>query len=151
MEIATLVAAAAIAGTITISDGDNYNIEQYLKPDTKTVIIMKDLGGDIYRFERNAAILRAREIQVRIAGQCISACMFYMRLPNACAIKGGELWTHTPNLPNYGPTERRRVEAIARRYFTPSVMKVINQNGGIWRLGRDNYLKMKALDHLKAC
>lgn len=152
MSISGLLIAAAL-GTVTIANGDNYDIERYLKPGTTTVVILHDVGGDIDRFIRNEALLRARKIKVRFAGTCVSACMMYMRLPDACALPGAEFWAHTPDMDKTDRPKamRRYIAGLMEKYFTPSVVRYIDDHGGIWKIGKETYLKIPAIDHVRPC
>jgi len=152
MSISVLM-AVALFGTVTIKDGDDYDIERYLKPTTTTIVILNDNGGDIDRFKRNEKILRERNIKVRFAGPCISACMMYMRLPDACALPNAEFWAHKPSMNKSDkPAEMRKyIAGLMDRYFIPSVVRYINERGGIWKIGNDDYIKIKAINHVRAC
>ena len=150
MEITTIAAAALLTGAVTIT-GDDYNIERFLKPDTKVVRIVSDDGGLIDRYIRNYRILKMRRIQVQIVGRCVSACMMYMKLPGTCAEPGSQFWAHTPWLTNYDRYEREAIEELMRQYYVPSVVTYINRRGGIWKIGTENYMKIKASNHLPAC
>jgi hypothetical protein len=129
---------------------DGVQIEQHLKMDTTSVTIMQDDGGIMERYMRNYDILKMRRIQVRIAGWCISSCMFYMKLPGACAMRGGQFWAHTPTIPP-GKKERRFVYGLMDKYYFPEVRQRIKDAGGIFKIGKNRYLKINASDVLPPC
>lgn len=137
--------------TISEMDGEGVQIEEHIQPDTTSVTIMTDVGGIMERYMRNFEILKMRRIQVRIVGECISSCMMYMTLPGACATKSGQFWAHTPTLPNYRKRERNFVYALMDKYYFPAIRQRIKDAGGIFKIGKNNYLKINALDVLPAC
>lgn len=65
----------------------------------ETVVVRNDGGGNINDYQARRAQL-ARADAVRIQGKCLSACVIFTTLPNACVMPGARIGFHgtTPKL-----------------------------------------------------
>ena len=101
-------------------------------------------GGSIPAHAALADALTAARCEVRIEGQCISACTMLLDVPGACVSSGAMLMFHGPQF-DYGMTQMPRAEfdhwsqvladhyprRIARWYLAEG------RNGQHWMTGRE--------------
>jgi hypothetical protein len=76
------------------------------------VIVMKDVGGPVADYQRQTAIYRALEREVRLY-ECRSACTMALGLPNVCVYPGSVLKFHLA----YDPRNHQTNPEVSQQLF----------------------------------
>ena len=86
----------------------------YLEPPPMPapVIVMKDVGGLVADYQRQTAIYRASEREVRLH-ECRSACTMALGLPNVCVYPGSTLKFHLA----YDPRNHQTNPEVSQQLF----------------------------------
>ncbi|MGI8569199.1 MAG: hypothetical protein ACR2KT_09130 [Methylocella sp.] len=86
----------------------------YLEPPPMPapVIVMKDVGGFVADYQRQTAIYRASEREVRLH-ECRSACTMALGLPNVCVYPGSTLKFHFA----YDPRNHQSNPEVSQQLF----------------------------------
>jgi hypothetical protein len=59
-----------------------------------SITVLEDNGGNTFEYRRSARSLRRFRGNIIISGSCLSSCVAYIGLPNACVTRGARLMFH---------------------------------------------------------
>jgi hypothetical protein len=59
-----------------------------------SITVLEDNGGNTFEYHRSTRGLRRFKGSIIISGSCLSSCVAYLGLPNACVTRGARLMFH---------------------------------------------------------
>jgi hypothetical protein len=59
-----------------------------------SITVLEDNGGNTFEYRRSAQSLKRFRGSIIISGSCLSSCVAYVGLPNACVTRGARLMFH---------------------------------------------------------